>query len=149
MYQFLLFVFLHSSIFSTTRFPSDEQCAASGDQELIELQKWVKSQVLNFRYGAKKKNLEVIRRFLDIGFSFEKWYAKPGKVRKMKGTELEKFDELAQNLVEQAERQSSKKKMDIEDEMEEEDDFEYDEYANDDNEEVTEVRNAVEVNCGA
>mmetsp|Transcript_11370 Transcript_11370/g.24481 ORF Transcript_11370/g.24481 Transcript_11370/m.24481 type:complete len:665 (+) Transcript_11370:668-2662(+) len=140
---------LYKEEYGTTRFPSDEQCAASGDQELIELQKWVKSQVLNFRYGAKKKNLEVIRRFLDIGFSFEKWYAKPGKVRKMKGEELEKFDELAQNLLEQAERQPKKKKKEIEDEMEEEDDFDYDDYANDDGEEVVEMSNAVEVSCGA
>lgn len=86
---------------------------------------------------------------MDIGFSFEKWYAKPGKVRKMKGEELEKFDELAQNLLEQAERQPKKKKKEIEDEMEEEDDFDYDDYANDDGEEVVEMSNAVEVSCGA
>ena len=75
----------------TLRFPSDEQCAATGDEELIALQKWVKSQVLAFRYGKKKRNPEIVKtqKLLDIGFDFEKWFAKPNKGggRKKKGGE--------------------------------------------------------------
>ncbi|KAL3795038.1 hypothetical protein HJC23_006359 [Cyclotella cryptica] len=80
----------------TLRFPSDEQCAASRDEEFIALQKWVKSQVLNFRYSKKKTDPAIVKRFLDIGFSFEKWYAKPGKKKKMDS----KFDEIAKNMAE-------------------------------------------------
>lgn len=54
----------------TLRFPSEDQCAATGDDELIALQKWVKSQVLSFRYG-KKRDPEIVKRLLDIGFDFE------------------------------------------------------------------------------
>mmetsp|Transcript_11682 Transcript_11682/g.21062 ORF Transcript_11682/g.21062 Transcript_11682/m.21062 type:complete len:236 (+) Transcript_11682:113-820(+) len=67
----------------TLRFPPDDQCAATGDAELIALQKWVKSQVLSVRHG-KKKNAETTKRLLDIGFDFEKWYARSGKKRRAK-----------------------------------------------------------------
>ncbi|KAL7521864.1 hypothetical protein ACHAWX_006556 [Stephanocyclus meneghinianus] len=80
----------------TLRFPSDEQCAASGNEDFISLQKWVKSQVLNFRYSKKKTDPAIVKRFLDIGFSFEKWYAKPGKNKKIDS----KFDEIAKNVAE-------------------------------------------------
>ena len=82
----------------TLRFPSDEQCAASGDEDIIALQKWVKSQVLNFRYSKKKTDPSIVKRFVDIGFSFERWFAKPGK--KKSDT---KFDEIAKNAAEEAE----------------------------------------------
>ena len=96
----------------TLRFPSDDQCAATGDEELIALQKWVKSQVLSFRYG-KKKNPEITKRLLDVGFDFEKWYAKPGKAKKMKeekvanfdeikSTEDEEMDDIAKSMVEES-----------------------------------------------
>lgn len=81
----------------TLRFPSDEQCAASGDEDIIALQKWVKSQVLNFRYAKKKTDPAIVKRFMDIGFSFERWYAKPGK--KKSDT---KFDQIAKSAVEEA-----------------------------------------------
>lgn len=82
----------------TLRFPSDDQCAATGDEELIALQKWVKSQVLTFRYGKTTKHPEIVKRLLDIGFDFEKWFAKPGKVKKEKGA---KFNEIAKERVEE------------------------------------------------
>ena len=63
----------------TLRFPSDEQCAATRDADLIELQRWVKGQVLAHRYG-RKSNADAARRMADIGFDFDKWHAKqPGK----------------------------------------------------------------------
>ncbi|KAL7546989.1 hypothetical protein ACHAWF_010306 [Thalassiosira exigua] len=65
----------------TLRFPTDEQCAAAGDEDLIALQKWVKAQVLNARYG-KQRNPELVRRLEGIGFDFEKWYARPGKQKR-------------------------------------------------------------------
>jgi hypothetical protein len=55
----------------TLRFPSDEQCEKSKNLELLSLQKWVKSQVLNFRVG--RISPEAIKQLKDIGFSFEKW----------------------------------------------------------------------------
>ena len=81
MFQKLL---IYQQEMGTLRFPTDDQCAATRDEELIALQKWVKSQVLHFRYG-KNKNPVNIKRLKDIGFDFEKWYAKPGKPRKSKG----------------------------------------------------------------
>ena len=90
----------------TLRFPSDEQCAASGDEEIIALQKWVKSQVLNFRYSKKKTDPAIVKRFVDIGFSFERWYAKPGK--KKSDT---KFDEMAKSAAEEAEAAEEDQKM--------------------------------------
>lgn len=87
----------------TLRFPSDEQCAASGDEEFIALQKWVKSQVLNFRYSKKKIDPAIIKRFIDIGFSFERWYAKPGK----KKSDI-KFDEIARSAAAEADNQDQK-----------------------------------------
>jgi hypothetical protein len=73
----------------TLRFPSDDQCAATRDPELIELQKWVKGQVLAYRYG-RKRNTDAVRRLTDIGFDFDKWYAKPGKAKGEKKEEEEK-----------------------------------------------------------
>lgn len=68
----------------TLRFPSDEQCAATRNVELIELSKWAKGQVLSYRYG-RKRNAECVRRLMDIGFDFDKWHAKPGKARGVEG----------------------------------------------------------------
>ena len=90
----------------TLRFPSDEQCAASGDEEFIALQKWVKSQVLNFRYSKKKTDPAIVKRFVDIGFSFERWYAKPGK---KKGDT--NFDEVAKSAAAEAEGADEDQKM--------------------------------------
>ncbi len=68
----------------TLRFPSDEQCLATKNDEFIALQRWVKGQVLAFRYSKKKKEQkeeesDSVRRLREIGFDFEKWCAKPGK----------------------------------------------------------------------
>jgi hypothetical protein len=103
----------------TLRFPSDEQCAASGDEEFIALQKWVKSQVLNFRYSKKKTDPAIVKRFMDIGFSFERWYAKPGK---KKGDT--NFDEIAKSAAEEAEADEQDQKMAAHDGEEEPDDQE-------------------------
>lgn len=72
----------------TLRFPSNEQCAATMNEEFIALQRWVKGQVMMFRYSKKEtkkkkkkkdwKESESVRRLREIGFDFEKWSAKPG-----------------------------------------------------------------------
>lgn len=96
----------------TLRFPSDDQCVATGDEELLALQKWVKGQVLTFRYGFKKKNPEIVKRLLDIGFDFEKWYAKPGKgSKKMKGEKVPKFNEMAKETVDELVEELDDRKM--------------------------------------
>ena len=70
----------------TLRFPSDEQCAATKNEDFIALQRWVKGQVLTFRSNKKnkkeRKDSESVRRLREIGFDFEKWFAKPGKMTK-------------------------------------------------------------------
>lgn len=64
------------------RFPTDEQCAASQDEELVSLQRWVKGQVAKYRYGqGSTRHPEKVRRLVDAGFDFEKWYANPGRFR--------------------------------------------------------------------
>ena len=64
----------------TFRLPSLEICKESGDNELIELHHWTFTQVNSFRYQLNTKKVEVVKRFLDIGFSFERWYATNGHV---------------------------------------------------------------------
>lgn len=64
----------------TFRMPSLDLCKESGDEELIALHNWVFSQVGAFRYQLKTKKVELVKRFLDIGFSFEKWYGTNGHV---------------------------------------------------------------------
>lgn len=64
----------------TLRMPSLDLCKESGDEELIALHNWVFSQVGAFRYQLKTKKVELVKRFLDIGFSFEKWYGTNGHV---------------------------------------------------------------------
>ena len=64
----------------TFRLPSLEICKESGDKELIELHHWTFTQVNSFRYQLNTKNVEVVKRFLDVGFSFERWYATNGHV---------------------------------------------------------------------
>ena len=54
------------------KLPSADVCKASGDQELIALHNWVFSQIGSFRYQLKSKKVEDVKRFLDIGFSFER-----------------------------------------------------------------------------
>ncbi len=62
---------------------------------------------------------------------------------------MEKFDELAQNMLDKAERQPEKKIREVEEEMEEEEDFDCEDDANGDGEEVVEMRKMVKVDCGA
>jgi hypothetical protein len=64
----------------TFHMPSLKLCRASGNEDLILLHNWVFSQIGAFRYQLKTKRVEAIRRFLDIGFSFERWYATNGHV---------------------------------------------------------------------
>eukprot|EP00571_Detonula_confervacea_P000562 CAMPEP_0172319798 /NCGR_PEP_ID=MMETSP1058-20130122/38746_1 /TAXON_ID=83371 /ORGANISM="Detonula confervacea, Strain CCMP 353" /LENGTH=670 /DNA_ID=CAMNT_0013034921 /DNA_START=47 /DNA_END=2059 /DNA_ORIENTATION=+ len=64
----------------TFRMPSLDLCKESGDEELIALHNWVFSQVGSFRYQLKSKKVEVVKRFLDVGFSFERWYGTNGHV---------------------------------------------------------------------
>jgi hypothetical protein len=69
----------------TLKFPSDEQCEKSKNLELISLQKWVKTQVVNYRSG--KMSPDAIRQLKDIGFSFEKWcLSKAKRTSKKKGS---------------------------------------------------------------
>lgn len=75
MFQRLL---VYREEMGTLRFPSDDVCAASGDSGLVALQSWVKAQVAAHRKG-KRQNPEATRRLREIGFDFEKWYAKPGR----------------------------------------------------------------------
>jgi hypothetical protein len=65
----------------TLRFPSEEQCAATKNEEFIALQRWVKGQVSTYRYSKKKERAESesVRRLRDIGFDFDNWFVKPGK----------------------------------------------------------------------
>mmetsp|Transcript_13135 Transcript_13135/g.26657 ORF Transcript_13135/g.26657 Transcript_13135/m.26657 type:complete len:436 (-) Transcript_13135:2281-3588(-) len=86
----------------TLRFPSDEQCEKSKNLELQSLQKWVKSQVVNFR--SRKMSPDAIRQLKEIGFSFEKWcLSKPKRTSKKKGsTKQEETDEgtdVTENVV--------------------------------------------------
>lgn len=94
----------------TLRFPTDEQCAATGDEALISLQKWVKNQVLNNRYG-RNRNPAQIKRLLDIGFDFEKWYAKPGKARRSKGEKVESVDDDDRKMPAKEERNDVEMKV--------------------------------------
>ena len=78
----------------TLRFPTDEQCAATGDADLIALQKWAKGQVLTHRYG-KKVDKEREEKLRGIGFDYEKWYAKPAKAKRSGGKRKSPPEELA------------------------------------------------------
>ncbi|KAL7541221.1 hypothetical protein ACHAXR_011470 [Thalassiosira sp. AJA248-18] len=64
----------------TFRMPSLDLCKESQDEELIALHNWVFSQIGSFRYQLKSKKVEAVKRFLDIGFSFERWYGTNGHV---------------------------------------------------------------------
>ena len=79
------------------RLPSADVCKASGDQELIALHNWVFSQIGGFRYQLKQKKVEDVKRFLDVGFSFERWYATAGHVFER---DIPPFDEMARKYVE-------------------------------------------------
>ncbi|KAL7444648.1 hypothetical protein ACHAXM_009569 [Skeletonema potamos] len=69
----------------TLRFPSDEQCEKSKNLELLSLQKWVKTQVVNYRSG--KISHDAIKQLKDVGFSFEKWcLSKAKRTSKQKGS---------------------------------------------------------------
>lgn len=79
------------------RLPSADVCKASGDQELIALHNWVFSQIGGFRYQLEQKKVEDVKRFLDVGFSFERWYATAGHVFER---DIPPFDEMARKYVE-------------------------------------------------
>jgi len=81
----------------TFRMPSLDLCKESGDEELIMLHNWVFSQVGSFRYQLKSKKVEAVQRFLDIGFSFEKWYGTNGHVFERS---IPKFDDFCRRYVE-------------------------------------------------
>lgn len=80
----------------TLRMPSLDLCKESGDEELIALHNWVFSQVGAFRYQLRTKKVEMVKRFLDIGFSFEKWYGTNGHVF---DREIPPFDAICQRYV--------------------------------------------------
>jgi hypothetical protein len=80
----------------TLRMPSLDLCKESGDEELIALHNWVFSQVGAFRYQLKTKKVEMVKRFLDIGFSFEKWYGTNGHVF---DREIPPFDAICRRYV--------------------------------------------------
>lgn len=80
----------------TLQMPSLDLCKESGDDELIALHNWVFSQVGAFRYQLKTKKVEMVKRFLDIGFSFEKWYGTNGHVF---DREIPPFDAICRRYV--------------------------------------------------
>ncbi|KAL7472083.1 hypothetical protein ACHAXS_012407 [Conticribra weissflogii] len=79
------------------RMPSLDLCKESGDEELVQLHNWVFSQVGSIRYQLKNKKVEVVKRFLDVGFSFEKWYGTNGHVFER---DIKSFDVIARRYVE-------------------------------------------------
>lgn len=79
------------------RMPSLDLCKESGDEELVQLHNWVFSQVGSIRYQLKNKKVEVVKRFLDVGFSFEKWYGTNGHVFER---DIKSFDVIARRFVE-------------------------------------------------
>ena len=81
----------------TFRVPSAELCKDSGDPDLIALHNWVFSQVGAFRYQLKSKKVKEVRKFLDVGFSFEKWYASSGHVFER---DIPPFDDMARKYAE-------------------------------------------------
>ena len=81
----------------TFRLPSAEFCKDSGDPDLIALHNWVFSQVGAFRYQLKTKKPKEVRKFLDIGFSFERWYAGGSHVFER---DIPPFDDMARKYAE-------------------------------------------------
>ncbi|KAL7512390.1 hypothetical protein ACHAXN_009319 [Cyclotella atomus] len=81
----------------TFRMPSADLCKDSGDEELIALHNWVFSQVGSFRYQLKSKKVSDVKKFLDVGFSFEKWYGSNGHVFER---DIPPFDTFARQYVE-------------------------------------------------
>mmetsp|Transcript_16693 Transcript_16693/g.27260 ORF Transcript_16693/g.27260 Transcript_16693/m.27260 type:complete len:438 (-) Transcript_16693:143-1456(-) len=85
----------------TLRFPSDELCEKSKNLELQALQKWVKSQVLNFR--SRKMSPDAIRQLTEVGFSFEKWcLSKPKRAAKKKGSPKQEETPESTDITENA-----------------------------------------------
>jgi hypothetical protein len=81
----------------TLRMPSADICKESGDPELLALHNWVFSQIGSFRYQLKTKKVKDVKKFLDIGFSFEKWYGSNGHVFER---DIPPFDTMARYYVE-------------------------------------------------
>jgi hypothetical protein len=81
----------------TFRMPSLDLCKDSGDEELIALHNWVFSQIGSFRYQLKTKKVRDVQKFLDVGFSFEKWYGSNGHVFER---DIPAFDAMARKYVE-------------------------------------------------
>jgi len=80
----------------TFRIPSLKLCQESGCKELVKLHHWVFTHVAAFRYQLPTKNVEIAKRFLDVGFSFERWYATNTHVFER---DLPKFDEIIRRYV--------------------------------------------------
>jgi hypothetical protein len=80
----------------TFRMPSLELCRESGDEDLILLHNWVFSQIGGVRYQLRTKRVEVVKRFLDVGFSFERWYATNGHVF---DRDIPPFDSICRRYV--------------------------------------------------
>ncbi|KAL3811670.1 hypothetical protein ACHAXA_002764 [Cyclostephanos tholiformis] len=80
----------------TFRMPSLELCKESGDEDLILLHNWVFSQIGGFRYQLRTKKVEVVKRFLDVGFSFERWYGTNGHVF---DRDIPPFDSICRRYV--------------------------------------------------
>ena len=81
----------------TFRIPSLKLCKESGCEELVKLHNWVLTQVTAFRYQLPTKNVEVAKRFLDVGFSFERWYSTNTHV--FERMDLPKFDDIIRRYV--------------------------------------------------
>lgn len=80
----------------TFRIPSLKLCQESGCKELVKLHHWVFTHVAAFRYQLPTKKVEIAKRFLDVGFSFERWYATNTHVFER---DLPKFDDIIRRYV--------------------------------------------------
>jgi len=89
----------------TLKLPSLKLCQESGCKELVKLHNWVFTQVSAFRYQLPTRNVEIAKRFLDIGFTFERWYATNTHV--FERSDLPKFDDIIRRYVQNGGKMSA------------------------------------------
>lgn len=89
----------------TLKLPSLKLCQESGCKELVKLHNWVFTQVSAFRYQLPTRNVEIAKRFLDIGFTFERWHATNTHV--FERSDLPKFDDIIRRYVQNGGKMSA------------------------------------------
>ncbi|KAL7444649.1 hypothetical protein ACHAXM_009570 [Skeletonema potamos] len=89
----------------TLKIPSLKLCQESGCDELVKLHNWIFTQVSAFRYQLPTKTVEIAKRFLDIGFTFERWYATNTHV--FERSDLPKFDDIIRRYVQNGGKMSA------------------------------------------